>query len=165
MKMLLLTFFTLLLHQSANSTLTELRSCFQEAGVKQAAAKRLDQLAGLIDTNSDPVLIGYKGANEMIQAKYTWNPIEKWTRFNKGKALLQLAVSRDNTNLETRFLRFSIQSNIPSFLSYKAQMDTDKRFIIMSTPHSIDRRLKEIIINYFASTHILTAAELNYIKN
>ena len=165
MKWLLLVSITIFLHQSAKPTLNELRNCYQQAATQKMAAEKMDQLAMLIDTNSEPVLIGYKGVNEMLQAKYSWNPISKWNRFNKGRTLLQLAVKRDNTNLEIRLLRYSIQSNIPSFLNYHAQIVTDKHYLILNTPHSNDKRLKEMIINYFASTHNLTTTELNNIKN
>ena len=163
--MLLLVFIAVFLHQSAKLTLDELRNYYQLAATQKVAAEKLDQLTMMIDTNSDPVLIGYKGANEMLQAKYSWNPIAKWNRFNKGRTLLQLAIKRDNTNLETRFLRYSIQSNIPSFLDYHAQMATDKHYLILNTPHINDKKLKEIIVNYFVSTHTLTNTELNNIKN
>jgi len=165
MKLFLLTLITLYLYQTAKPALVELRNYYQQAGKQKSAAEKLDQLASLIDSSEAPVLIGYKGANEMIQAKYAWNPIAKWSRFNKGKTLLQFAISRDNTNLETRFLRFSIQSNIPSFLNYNQEIVADKRFLIINTPRSSDKKLKEIIVNYFVATHTLTSTELNTIKN
>ncbi|CAN5243518.1 hypothetical protein BH09BAC6_BH09BAC6_00440 [soil metagenome] len=165
MKLLLIAFFTVFLYQTTKPTLSELRSCYQQAGIKKAAAEKLNQLTALVDSGSEPVLIGYKGANEMLQAKYILNPITKLSRFNKGKTLLQMAIKRDTTNLEIRFLRFSIQSNIPSFLNYNAEMIPDKQFLIANTPRSKDEGLKEMIVKYFIAANTLTNTELNNIKN
>jgi hypothetical protein len=60
------------------------------AEVKQDAAK-LNKLVLQVDSNALPVMICYKGANEMMQAKYAINPITKLDKFNKGKDLIQKA--------------------------------------------------------------------------
>lgn len=100
------------------------------ANVKQDAL-HLNQLMLAVDTTAPPVLVCYKGANEMIQAKYTLNPIVKLAKFNKGKALLIKAIGRDTLNLEMRFIRYSIQSNLPGFLNYNDELDADKRFLVL----------------------------------
>jgi hypothetical protein len=164
MKVLLLAFPLLLYYQIPKPTLAELRLSYQQAGNRKAAAEKLDQLTAGIDTGQSPILIGYKGANEMFQAKYASNLIAKLNRFNKGKSLLQMAIIHDTTNLETRFLRFSIQYNVPSFLNYKEELTADKRFLIANTSHSKDQELKQMIINYFETTGALNYTELNQLK-
>ena len=164
MKLLMLAFPLLLVYQIAEPTLAELRIYYQQAGKQKVAAEKLDKLTADIDTSQSPVLIGYKGANEMVQAKYMLNPIAKLSRFNKGKKLLQIAISHDTTNLETRFLRFSIQYNIPSFRNYKEEMTADKKFLIVNTQYSQDEGLKQMIIDYFDVTGALTDIELNQLK-
>lgn len=165
MRFLLLTLFTAVLPCITAPTLSEMRNCYQLAAIQKAAAEKLDQLTLNIDGSAAPVMVAYKGANEMVQAKYVFNPITKLSRFQKGKALLQLAVSRDSLNLETRFLRFSIQCNTPSLLNYNSEMAADKRFLMNKSGNCQDKVLKEMIVNYFAATNILTVTELKKIKN
>lgn len=165
MKFLLLTLLTAVLPCIPEPTLGEIRNCYQAASIQKAAAEKLNQLTLNIDSSAAPVMIAYKGANEMVQAKYAFNPMTKLSRFNKGKALLQMAVSLDSLSLETRFLRFSIQSNIPSLLNYNGEISTDKQFLMNNTSICQDRGLKDMILNYFAATHTLTEAELKKLKN
>lgn len=120
------------------------------ANVKQDAL-RLNQLMLEVDINAAPVLVCYKGANEMIQAKYALNPFVKLAKFNKGKALLIKAIGRDTLNLEMRFIRYSIQSNLPAFLNYGDELGADKRFLVNNTKHNNDPELREIIYNYLTT--------------
>jgi hypothetical protein len=165
MKLLFLSLLFIRLHLAPEPTLAELRNCYRQAATQKTVAKKLDQLLAMVDTNAAPVLIGYKGANEMIQAKYVINPIAKLSKFNRGKDFLQLAINRDTSNLETRFLRFSIQSNIPVWLNYKDEMIADKHFLIDHFSRSKDQELKDMIIGYFIATNTLTEIEIKKIKN
>jgi hypothetical protein len=165
MKILFLTLFAVCFHPNVEPTLRELRSCYRQAVTQKSAAEKFDQLLATVDTGAAPVLLGYKGACEMIQAKYALNPIAKLFKFRKGKSLLELAVSRDTLNLETRFLRFSIQSNIPALLNYKDEMIKDKCFLMNHAGSSKDQELKEMILNYFVVTNTLTEVKIKKIKN
>src|ERR1700712_2098874 len=73
------------------------------AEVKQDAAQ-LNKLLLHVDSSALPVMVCYKGANEMIQAKYAINPISKLEKFNRGKDLIQKAFGRDTLNLEMHFI-------------------------------------------------------------
>lgn len=112
-----------------------------------------------------PVLICYKGANEMIQAKYTLNPISKLEKFNKGKELIKKAFSRDTLNLEMRFIRYSIQSNLPAFLGYHDDLGKDKQFLLDNTINTKDLELKEMIFNYLSALSVIKPDELKQLKN
>ena len=101
----------------------------------------------------------------MIQAKYTLNPVNKLDRFNKGKELIRTAFSRDTLNLEMRFIRFSIQSNLPSFLGYRGNLDQDKRFLLNNTKTSKDTELQEMIFNYLSGLAVIKPVELKQLKN
>jgi len=54
------------------------------AEVKQDAAQ-LNKLMLQVDSKAAPLMVCYKGANEMIQAKYFFNPVAKLNQFHKGK--------------------------------------------------------------------------------
>lgn len=146
--------------------LSKIRGLYHRAAeVKQDAAK-LNQLMLQMDSETAaPVLICYKGANEMIQAKYTLNPISKLEKFNKGKELIKKAFSRDTLNLEMRFIRYSIQSNLPAFLGYHDDLGKDKQFLLDNTINTKDPELKEMIFNYLSALSVIKPDELKQLKN
>ncbi len=74
--------------------------------------------------------LGYLGSLQTIWANHTFNPMNKLKTFNKGKQNIEKAIQKDPHNVELRFIRLSIQKNIPSFLGYKNNIETDKTFIL-----------------------------------
>lgn len=95
----------------------------------------------------------------MMAAKYTLNPISKMNSFKKGKSLLEAAVKQDPAHLEIRFLRFSIQTNLPSFLGYDAHIQEDKRFLLKQVAATEDKDLKNKVIQYLSSSKYCTEEE------
>jgi hypothetical protein len=139
----------LYMHTSQTFDMNRIRSLYRSAPTaKQDAIQLQDLLKGVNNNTAVPVLVCYKGASEMIQAKYAFNPFTKWEKFSKGKQLLQQAISRDTLDLEMRFIRFSIQSNLPGFLGYHDELNTDKRFLAENTKKTKDPELKKMISNY-----------------
>ncbi|WP_461452657.1 hypothetical protein [Mucilaginibacter sp.] len=137
--------------KSAVLNLSEIRKLYESAPLVKQDAKKLDQLMLNVNVNNaNPVLICYKGASELIDAKYTINPITKFDDFNKGKALINKAISRDTLNLEMRFIRYSIQSNLPGFLGYSDNLENDKNFLLINILNIKDQQLKEMILNYLS---------------
>lgn len=165
MKLLFLLMMHLSAYNKPEPQLSELRKLYHLAGTQKEAAQRMVSLLSAVDSTASPVLLSYRGACEMIQAKYVFNPLSKLKKFNDGKMMLEKAISRDSSNLEIRFLRYSIQKNLPSFLDYKGNIIADERFLLEKTSESNDNELKEIIVNYLAATNAFTAAELKKLKN
>jgi hypothetical protein len=146
--------------------LHRVRDLYRRAPEVKKFALQLDQLLSPVDSAaSAPVLVCYKGASEMIKAKYALNPFSKLEQFNRGKALINKAFSRDTLNLEIRFIRFSIQSNLPAFLGYHEEMDRDKTFLLENTRSSKDPELQEMITNYLSSLRLISPEELKELKN
>ena len=88
---------------------------------------------------SDPLYLGYFGATEALLAKHHWNPYKKLEYLAKSQKTLQIAISKSPNNLELRFLRFSIQHYLPSFLGQSKNIDEDKTVM-----------LKELAANNYA---------------
>jgi hypothetical protein len=123
--------------------LDKIRGLYRRAAEIKQDAAQLNQLMLQVDSGSaGPVLFCYKGANEMIQAKYSLNPVVKLEKFNKGKELIKKAFNRDTLNLEIRFIRYSIQSNLPAFLGYHDEFNKDKKFLLDYTGDNKDPQLK-----------------------
>ena len=73
----------------------------------------------LVDTlqqneiKDDPVMMAYKGAALTTLANCKDTPFSKLSVFNKGKDLLETAIGMDAESVEARFLRYTVQTNIP----------------------------------------------------
>ena len=146
--------------------LHEIRMLYKHAPEAKHDALQLNQLMLQADSaTAAPVLICYKGANEMIQAKYTLNPVNKLEKFKQGKDLIKTAFSQDTLNLEMRFIRYSIQSNLPAFLGYHDDLGKDKQFLLYNTRDNKDPELKEMILKYLSALPGITPDELKQLKN
>jgi hypothetical protein len=111
------------------------------------------------------VYLGYKGAATIMQAKYQVNPFSKLESLKKGKEILQTAIIKDTTQLETRYLRFTIQTNLPSFLNYSADINNDKLFLLSNYRSIQDEELKKMVFQYLSTSKFCTEEELKKIKN
>jgi len=116
---------------------------------EQVCIKMIGLLEPFNETNN-PLLCGYKGGATMLMAKHAFNPFSKLSYFKKGKIMLESAIKADYTNLELRFLRFTIQTNVPGFLNYTSDKNLDRAFISQSLPKLQDQELKKIIIEFLS---------------
>jgi hypothetical protein len=128
--------------------INEVRLKFHNATSSEKACKDLiSQLEPYNETNN-PLLMGYKAGATMIMAKHVVNPFTKLSYFKKGKSMLEKAISVDAKNIELRFLRYTIQTNVPSFLGYKTNVSSDHLFLTRSVNSLKDSQLKKIINAY-----------------
>ncbi len=120
---------------------------FEQATVNEIAANKLIDLLNN-EPKLSPTLLGYKGSTLALQAKYTINPIKKLKFFNEGKTMLERAIQSDPQNIELRYLRLAIQTNIPTFLNYYKNINSDKILLLgalKSRLVSDDDLLKKIV--------------------
>jgi hypothetical protein len=68
--------------------------------------------------------------------------------FNAGKVQLEYAIIQEDENIELRFLRLSIQENLPSFLGYSSQIKADRSFLVDHLDQILDEDLKSKISTY-----------------
>lgn len=142
----------------------ELRGLFYKASESKASALQLSKILDGVDDKSAPILLCYKGVADMMEAKHLFNPIYKLSRFNAGKAKIEEAIRRDPDDLEMRFLRFSIQNNLPGFLGYKEQIDQDKAKLLTELDQLRDDVLKKNIVNYLMVSGKCTDLEMKRLK-
>ncbi|MFA5244069.1 MAG: hypothetical protein WC380_02100 [Pedobacter sp.] len=150
--MKLIVFILLLIQQSsilANPLpIKEVRKMFDRSTRSELECKKLIQTLQPYSVKTNSLYYGYKAGAIMLMAKHVLNPFSKLSHFKKGKGMLENAINFDNNNLELRFLRYTIQTNVPSFLNYKQNIKPDKEFIIRSMAALEDKELKQIIKNY-----------------
>ncbi|RRJ91008.1 hypothetical protein EG240_07345 [Paenimyroides tangerinum] len=84
-----------------------------------------DMITFLSKQNLNTIEKGYYGAYLVIWANHIWNPMDKLSTFKKGKIELENAIKQDPKNVELRFLRLSIQANVPKILNYDQNIKSD----------------------------------------
>lgn len=144
---------------------SDLRNLYYKAAFEERAAEDLRKVLSSVDQNSAPLLQCYKGAAYMIEAKYAFNPFTKVAKFRKGKSAIEYAIKQEPKDLEMRFLRFSIQTNLPLLLGYHQHIEVDKRVLLDEVMKLNDPELKKNIVNYLLVSKRCTKEELKKIRN
>jgi hypothetical protein len=80
--------------------------------------------------NKSPLNTCYLGVIQALKAKHAWNPYFKVKYLNDADKTLQTAVNREPDNIEIRFMRFSIEHNVPGFLGYTKHLVADREEMI-----------------------------------
>ncbi|HET6244640.1 MAG: hypothetical protein H0V01_09060 [Bacteroidetes bacterium] len=114
----------------------------------------------------NPLMLGYRGMSEFISAKYAYNPYSKMNFFKKGKEYLEKSIQLDPKNPELRWLRFSVQSNAPSFLNYNSNLEEDKLILIkvLLKQLKVDADLQKRIYDFLLQSPDFTSEEKEKFK-
>ncbi|MEJ7693739.1 hypothetical protein [Daejeonella sp.] len=129
-------------------TAHSVRIKFHKSTSSEKTCKDLIKQLEPYNEKNNPLLLGYKGGATMLMAKHAFNPFSKLSYFKKGKGMLEKAIQVDNNNVELRFLRYTIQTNVPLFLGYNGDLVKDKQFLHQSVARVKDAELKKIITYY-----------------
>jgi len=113
--------------------------------------------------NKTPLITGYMGTLQALKAKHSWNPYNKIKYIKNCEKTFQMAVHQDPHNIEIRFMRFSVEHNVPSFLGYNKNLGADKAEIIRQLDKGFyaqaDTQLVRTIIKFLLDSKRCTAAE------
>ena len=71
----------------------------------------------------------YLASAMMQRAEYRAWPTSKLSTFNEGKSLLETYIKNNPKDLEARYVRLLVQSEIPSILGYNSDMELDEKYI------------------------------------
>lgn len=136
---------------------------------KEAANQFYKQLS-TVNEDSDPTLLGFKAMSEFMLCKHLFNPMSKLSHFNKGRALLEKAIQKNNLDPELLYFRLSTQSNVPSVLRYSGNINADKLALISylkkeASDSQADQHVYKRIKAYLLINQYCTAEEKELIKN
>lgn len=150
MKAYLLCFFLIqsLLSSAKTPEIEDIRVLFHKAESSQKVCVELIELLEPYNDKNNTLFLGYRASATMLMAKHLINPFSKLSYFKKGKLMLEKAIQFDQKNVELRFLRYTIQTNVPSFLNYSDNKENDRVFLLQSLNRLNDQKLKNIISNY-----------------
>lgn len=132
--------------------INEVRVLFKQAVNDKNACTKLIGLLKPYNETDQPLLAGYKACATMVMAKYTINPFSRFNYFKTGKKLLEGSIAADPKNIELRFMRYSVQTNAPSFLNYTQNVADDKLFLQRNVVTLTDLSLKNTILSYLKKT-------------
>lgn len=150
MRSYLLCFFLIqgLLSSAKTPEIEDVRVLFHKAESSQKVCVELIELLEPYNDKNNALFLGYRASATMLMAKHLINPFSKLSYFKKGKLMLEKAIQFDQKNVELRFLRYTIQTNVPSFLNYSDNKENDRVFLLQSLNRMNDQKLKIIISNY-----------------
>jgi len=106
----------------------ELRKIFERAVFQEVSCDSIiDFCKGKINQKCE----AYLGAALILKAKHVNSPISKLSFFRKGRKKLDDVIDKNPNFVEYRWLRYSLQKNVPGFLNYNKNLNMDSLFISM----------------------------------
>ena len=132
----------------SNDTVTNCREYYYGVCLNKESIHDFQEYLELHNENIGTSVKGYKSAIWFLWADYFINPLKKWTCFNNGKDELEKLIKNNPNNIELRFLRLTIQDNLPNFLRYNQDKKIDKEFIHNRLNQIVDEDLRMRIITY-----------------
>ena len=133
--------------------LEDVRLLFHQSQESQKTCTQLIELLQPYTEKNNSLFLGYRGCATMMMAKHAINPFSKLSYFRKGKLLLEKAIQFDPKNIELRFLRYTVQYNVPSFLNYDSNQKQDRLFLLQSVNSLNDQKLKKIITSFLSDNN------------
>jgi hypothetical protein len=117
--------------------------------------------------NRTSLINGYMATLEALKAKHTWNPYYKVKYLNDAENSFKNAVANDPHNIEIRFMRFSVEHNVPGFLGYNKNLDADRVEMIRQLEKKnyalADDKLVKTIITFLLDSKRCTPAEQSHL--
>jgi len=144
--------------------ITEVRMLYEKAASDEKSCKMLLDILAPYNEKNNPLFSGYKAVATMLMAKYVLSPFSKMSYFNRGKKMLSKSIEADVKNVELRFLRFTLQTNVPSFLFYTDEIKDDKIFILNIYRSNADQDLKKFMSPVLQNSGHISANEKQLLK-
>ena len=129
---------------SAQSSLSEVREAYRTSvDSKENALAFFNDLKSVQQSNGT-VLMAYKGAAYMLLARY--DPLlKKKSEIKNGKTWIEAYIKRNPNDVEGRFVRLTIQENLPKIAGYSQNIEEDREFIRKKLPAVTDAQLKKML--------------------
>jgi hypothetical protein len=110
----------------------------------------------------DPVLNGYIGGLHIARSRHA--PLmEKVRSLKTGTTMLEAAIEKEPDHIELRFLRLTIQLNLPGFLGYNDKVESDKKFVLRHYD-AAPPVLRSRIVNFVKTSGHFTESEQARVK-
>ena len=145
-----------------NSDLETLRNAYAKASSSDDSTRAFIQTASK-KTSSDPAVIGYKAAAQIMEAKVTKEKNKRKTFVKTGATQLENVLKSNPNNIELRMIRLSIQENLPKIVGYSKNIKEDKNFLIANYAKQ-NTATKNYLKRFAMQSKSMTAAEKTSFK-
>lgn len=166
---LLFVFFYLSTSQLAVDWQSYARNSFFQFDDSPCLASELYNYLNDVEGDTNALYLAYKGTALASSADCTNNPARKLRRFSEGRKLIELAVAKEETNAELRFLRLSVQVKAPNFLGYSDNITADREFLVRFLHQSesplVDYEFTAKVLNFVTAYAEPTQDELKFISD
>jgi hypothetical protein len=144
-------------------SLAEVRENFHLAVLDPDKSRKFYEFLKDAPTNT-PTLKAYKATSEAMLARALWNPFSKYKHVLKYSDMIEGAIYEDSENVEIRFLRLSIEYNLPRFLGMSNHLKEDRDTIVENLTSvykmDIDPSFCRYIIYFLNDTGLCTEEEI-----
>lgn len=144
-------FYTLVVHANVNIELA--RKEFKKAAFNDKVTNEVYQVL-VSSKTQDPLTQAYVAYFTALKARHVTSPYEKITYVRSFDQAIKKAVALAPDNFEIRFLRFSVQDKLPSYLGYSKELAVDKKIIMqkiqsnrLDVPATFKKDLKAVLLN------------------
>ena len=144
-------FYTLVVHANVNIELA--RKEFKKAAFNDKVTNEVYQVL-VSSKTQDPLTQAYVAYFTALKARHVTSPYEKITYVRSFDNAIKKAVALAPDNFEIRFLRFSIQDKLPTYLGYSKELAVDKKIIMqkiqsnsVDVPATFKKDLKAVLLN------------------
>jgi hypothetical protein len=133
-------------------------------------SKSVDFLLNVLKkvSSKNALVIAYQACLETLKAKTLWNPLEKLALAKQSQDTFSRAVALNPYHLEVRFLRYSIQLSLPSYLHLSNHLKEDKQMILTLLQkkdfQDIDKESLQIIIDFLLKDGQLQSFEKEIVQ-
>ncbi len=112
---------------SANN-LIKIRLLYLQVGTSEKATDSIINYTKNYSSLS-AVHICYHGAAQCAKAQYLINPFGKYTQAKKGISIIEKGVAKDKSSVEARYVRYTIESNLPAIIPFTDHTEEDVKHI------------------------------------
>ena len=143
------------------------RIYFQAANEKHAYEQLAPHLAKY--KGNDVLVQGFQAGIEGVGAKYASGLYSKLKHIRNSAQAFEKVISKDPTNPEVRFLRYTIEYHVPRYLLMSGHLQDDKKIILNSLlahPRSgVDPEAVKIMRDYFLRGNHSNTDEKKQLRN
>ncbi len=161
-QLVIIILFFLALSSDAQS-LFEVRKNFHDAVLESKRTREFHEYLKNSDLTT-PTINAYRAASEAMMARVVWNPVSKFAQVLKYADMMEEAVKSDEDNIEIRFLRLSIEYNIPKFLGMSKHLKEDTDIIVQNLSDvqnmDLDPSQGRYILSFLETTKLCTSQEM-----
>lgn len=135
--------------------INHIRKEFNLALTNEEKAIKLFHNLSELNPATNTLYYAYWGATEALLAKHAFNPLYKLNYVKGALSKLNKAIEINKNNIEIRYMRFSVESNLPVYLGYSTHISDDKETILK------ELAVKEISAINCEMIHILATGLLS----